>query len=253
MNLFSLADIRALEAPHCADPTYDLGRTHARNQLLWLHEKIYAEMRGRRWDLYFRPEWSVSPAQLAPERQSIERLWLRYTKAETVARLMQKQFGGPLLQWDDLAWLAVGLDARGVFCEWTIPASARLDAQNMVNKLVHGAPEKRTIRQILAEMGSEAHLTLKAEGDEVLHVRCARLVDLGVLNNMIDKYKPGAHELTVTMRFLVTDPRLAANIAPDELLYRLAQLYGLHQFSAWAPRNNYLDPARDTQTKIGTE
>jgi len=42
----------------------------------------------------------------------------------------------------------------------------------------------------------------------------------------------------------VADPRLQINVAPDELLYRLAQLYALHQFAAWAPRNNFLARAR---------
>lgn len=253
MNLFSLSDVRALDATHAGAADFDLARTHARNQLAWLHEKIYGEMRARRWDLYFRPEWSLSPAHLSPERPAITQLFLRYTKAETVARLMQKQFGGPALRWDDLAWLGVGLDARGVFCQWTIPATARLDAQNVVNKLVMGAPEKRTLRQILAEMGGEATLTLREAEQEALRVRCARLVDLGVLNMTLEKFVPGKHACAVSIRFAVTDPRLAANVAPDELLYRLAQLYGLHQFAVWSPRNNYLDPKRDAQAKIGTE
>ena len=67
MNLFSLSDLKALDSAHSADAAYDLARVHARGQLLWLHEKIYGEMRGRRWDVYFRPEWSFSPAQLSAE------------------------------------------------------------------------------------------------------------------------------------------------------------------------------------------
>ena len=72
-------------------------------------------MRARRWDIYFRPEWSFTPARVSEEEPTIEALRLRYTKSEYVARLMQKEFGGPLLSYDELAWLGVGIDCtRGV-------------------------------------------------------------------------------------------------------------------------------------------
>lgn len=245
MNLFSLSDLKAFQDAHTSDPAYDLARKHTRNQLVWLHERIYGEMRARRWDVYFRPEWSFSPASVSAEQPFIERLMLRYTKSEYVARLMQKQYGGALLTYDELAWLGVGIDAHGVFCEWNIPAAAKLDAQNFVNKLTQGAPEKKTIRQVLAEMGGEGILTLRAEDEQVLHVRCARLVDLPVLNSTLEKFVPGKHDWNLAIRFLVTDNRLQAGSAPDELLYRLAQLYGLHQFAVWSPRNNFLGQVRD--------
>jgi hypothetical protein len=242
MNLFSLADLKALDPLHAADPGYDMARAHARSQLVWLHEKIYGEIRARRWDVYFRPEWSISPAQVSDAVPVVNRLVLRYTKAEYVVRLMQKQFGGPVAHWDELAWLGVGLDAQGVFVEWTIPAAARLDAQNFYSKLLLGAPEKRTLRQILAELGGEGALTLEAPGQELLHVRCARLVDLNMLNATLARFVPGEQVWQITIRFSVMDARLATHVAPDELFYRLAQLYALHQFAAWSPRNNYLDP-----------
>ncbi len=244
MNLFALSDLKALQEAHASDPAYDLARQHTRNQLVWLHERIYGEMRARRWDIYFRPEWSLSPATVTDATPIVDALRLRYTKAEYVARLMQKQFGGPLLQWDDCAWLGVGIDARGVFVEWNIPARAHFDAQNFFNKVMQGASDKRTLRQILAELGGEGTLTLRARGEEILHLRCARLVDLNVLNPTFEKFIPGQHQWNIALRFLVTDNRLQASSAPDELLYRLAQLYGLHQFAAWAPRNNYLSAPR---------
>ena len=71
-----------------------------------------------------------------------------------------------------------------------------------------------------------------------------RLVDLQVLNHTLEKYIPGAQQWNIAIRFLVTDNRLQASSAPDELLYRLAQLYGLHQYAAWSPRNNYLNAAQ---------
>lgn len=243
MNLFSLSDLKVFHPAHASDPAYDLARMMARNQLVWLHERIYGEMRARRWDVHFRPEWSFSPAQISEANPRVDVLRLRYTKAEYVARLMQKQFGGPALHWEDLAWLGVGLDAQGVFVEWNIPAGARLDAQNFCNKLTTGAPEKRTLRQILAELGGEGALSLRQDGQTVLNVRCSRLVDLNVLNSTLAKYVSGLHDWNIAMRLLVTDARLATNVAPDELLYRLAQLYGLHQFAVWSPRNNFLDPA----------
>lgn len=240
MNLFSLSDLKALQEPNASDPAHDLARKHTRNQLVWLHEKIYGEMRARRWDVYFRPEWSFSPANVSEQNPCVEALCLRYTKSEYVARLMQKQFGGALLSFDQLAWLGIGIDARGVFVEWNIPAAAKLDAQNFYNKLNQGAPEKRTIRQVLAELGGEGVLTLREGAQEILHVRCSRLVDLPILNNTLGKFVPGLHDWNLALRFLVTDNRLQAGSAPDELLYRLAQLYSLHVYAAWSPRNNYL-------------
>lgn len=239
MNLFSLSDLRALQDAHVSDHAYDLARRHTRNQLVWLHEKIYAEIRARRWDIYFRPEWSLTPAQLTEQNPCVEALRLRYTKSEYVAHLMQKNFGGSIT-YADLAWLGVGIDAHGVFVEWNIPASAKLDAQNFVNKLKQSSPEKKTIRQVLAELGGEGVLTLRADGEVFLHVRCARLVDLQILNRTLERFVPGLHQWNLAIRFLVTDNRLQANSAPDELLYRLAQLYGLHQYAVWSPRNDFL-------------
>ena len=249
MNLFALSDLRAFQDAHTSDPAYDLARRHTRNQLVWLHDRIYGEMRARRWDVYFRPEWSFTPAQVSEQNPYIEALRLRYTKSEYVARLMHKQYGGAFA-YDSFAWLGVGIDARGVFCEWNIPAAAKLDAQNFLNKLAQGSPEKKTIRQLLAELGGEGVLTLRAADEEILHVRCARLVDLNVLNSTLEKFAPGVHEWNLAIRFLVTDNRLLAASAPDELLYRLAQLYGLHQFGAWSPRNNFL-PASNAQSTSG--
>lgn len=240
MNLFSVSDLKALTGENAADPAYNLARTHARSQLAWLHERIYGEIRARRWDLYFRPEWSLTPALVSPEQPIVDRLALRYTKAETVVRLMQKQLGGLVPTWDELSYLAVGLDAHGVFVEWAMPTAARLDALNFYNKVMEGAPEKRTLRQILAELGGEGALSLREDEREIAHVRCARLVDLGVLNTTLNGFMPGRHTWQISIRFLVTDPRLVASAAPDELLYRLAQLYSLHQFAAWSPRNNFV-------------
>lgn len=250
MNLFALSDLKGLRDEHASDPAYDLARKHTRNQLVWLHERIYGEMRARKWDVYFRPEWSLSPPNVSPDTPVIDALCLRYTKAEYVARLMQKQFGGPPLYWDDCAWLGVGVDEQGVFVEWNIPASARLDALNFYNKVMQSAPEKRTVRQILAELGGEGTLTLQSEREEVLRVRCARLVDLNVLNTTLEKFVPGVHAWNIAIRFLVTDNRLQASSAPDELLYRLAQLYGLHQYAAWSPRNNFLNALQPTSAEL---
>lgn len=241
MNLFALADLKPFTGENVSDPTYNVARTHALNQLAWLHEKIYGEIRGRRWDLYYRPDWSLPAGQVTAATPVVERLELKYTKSDTVARLMHKQYGGARLDWDELSRLAIGLDAHGVFVEWRIPAAARLDAQNFFNKVTEGAPEKRTLRQIFAEVSGEGVLTLLEEQQPVERLRCARLVDLNVLNTLFARFVPGKHEWLIAMRFLVTDPRLQSSAAPDELLYRLAQLYSLHQFAAWSPRNNFVN------------
>lgn len=153
MNLFTVADVEALSDARAADPAYDVARLQVRNQLAWLHDRLYGEIRARRWDVHFRPEWSLTSALRSEMNPRVTALRLRYTKAEYVMHLMQKQFGGPALTWEDCAWLGIGLDGQGVFVEWQIPASAKFDAQNFYNKLVMGAPEKRTLRQILAEFG----------------------------------------------------------------------------------------------------
>lgn len=248
MNLFSLTDLESLSDANAADPAYDSARQHARNQLAWLHERIYGEIRARRWDIHFRPEWSLTGARRSEAQPRVSALRLRYTKAEYVLHLLQKQFGGPPLTWDDCAWLGIGLDGQGLVVEWNIPANAKFDAQNFHNKLTWGAPEKRTLRQILAELGGEGALTLYAQAQPILQVRCARLVDLNVLNTTLEKFTPGRHTWNIAMRLAVTDARLTPNGAPDELLYRLAQLYALHQFAAWSPRNNFLDRARGEST-----
>jgi hypothetical protein len=245
MNLFLPSDLKSFVSPAASDPAYDMARAETRNQLVWLHDRIYSEIRARRWDVYFHPEWSFSPAHVSDESPTIERMTLRYTKAELVVHLMQKQFGGAPLRWDECSWLGLGVDAHGVFIEWNIPAAARFDAQNFYNKIMLGAPEKRTLRQILAELGGEGALMLKQKGQDLLRVRCARLVDLNILNNTLEKYLPGAQDWNIALRFLVTDAKLANNSAPDELVYRLAQLYALYQFAVWSPRNNYLERPRD--------
>ncbi len=252
MNLFGISDLKSFQDTNAADPAYDLARKHARNQLVWLHERMYPEIRARRWDIYFRPEWSITEAGISRQQPSVDTLRLRYTKSEYVARLMQKQYGGALT-YDTLPWLAVGIDGRGVFVEWHIPATARLDAQNFHNKVVQGAPEKKTVRQVLAELGGEGVLTLRENDREFLSARCSRLVDLNVLNTTLEKYIPGKHAWNLSIRLLVTDNRLQASSAPDELLYRLAQLYGLHQFAVWSPRNNYLGTDHQPNTKTNSQ
>ena len=72
MNLFALSDLKALQGAHSSDPAYDFARQHARNQLVWLHEKIYGEMRARRWDVYFRPEWSFSQAHVSDDLPMVD-------------------------------------------------------------------------------------------------------------------------------------------------------------------------------------
>jgi hypothetical protein len=243
MNLFGVSDLKAFQDTNASDPAYDLARKHTRNQLVWLHERMYPEIRARRWDIYFRPEWSFTDAAVSERSRTVDALRVRYCKSEYVARLMQKQYGGMLTD-DNMPWLGVGVDGRGVLIEWQIPAHAKLDAQNFHNKLVRGAPEKKTVRQVLAELGGEGVLTLIDDGREVLQARCSRLVDLNVLNTTLEKYVPGKHTWNLAIRMLVTDNRLQASSAPDEILYRLAQLYGLYQFAIWSPKNNYLDADR---------
>ncbi len=131
--------------------------------------------------------------------------------------------------------------------ELLVTDKAGADAQNLKNKLVHGAPEKRHLRQLFAELGGDYVLTLDTldhdAQTELMRVRCSRLVNLGVLDSLLDRYNPGHHQLKVAARYLPGDPRLEEGAFPTEALLRLGQLYLLYQFISWSPRNNYLSRA----------
>lgn len=234
--------LQALASERAANPAYDLARLQVRDQLAWLHERLYAEIRAQRWDLHYMEGWSLSPAQVSPAHSRIAAIQLRYSKAETSVRIMRRRFNVLALSWDDLATLGVRVDPRGISVELGLPALALLDARNLRDKLVSGAPEKRALRQIFAELGGDFSLSLSEGEDELMRVRCSRLADLRVLDPVLARFTPGAHDLAVGCVYAPDHPRLEGDKAVEEVIHRLTQLYVLYQFSVWSPRNNFLAP-----------
>lgn len=234
-----VSSLQSLSADRASNAAYDLARVQVRDQLAWLHERLYPEIRTLRWDVHYRQGWSLSPAQVSQDAPRIDAILLRYTKAETSVRMMQKRFGLPTVTLDDLATLGVRVDARGLAVEFAIRARSLMDALNLHEKLVSGAPEKRALRQIFAELGGEFSLTLREANAGLVNVRCSRLVDLRVLNALLDKFTPGLHDLTVTCAYAPDHPRLDGESIVNEMMHRLTRLYALYQFGVWSPRNNY--------------
>jgi hypothetical protein len=215
-----------------------------RDVLAWLHERLYPEIRVRRWDIYFRTGWSLTPALLTERTPLIQSIELRYVKSETALRLMQKRFAAPELGWDDTGWLGLRADPRGLAILFELGARARLDALNLYDKVTRGAPEKRALRQMFAELGGDFTLVVDRQG-EAHPIRCSRLVDLRILNGIIDNLTPGVDALRVETLVVADSPELDGAVAPEMVLRRLEALYPLYQFAGWSPRNNFIAAARD--------
>ncbi len=247
MPFFNPTDFAVFSDPLAASSDGDLERVRLRDRLAELHQQIYPEMRTRRWDLHphWVPRYLISTARLEPPVTRIDFLLLRYGKAETVVRMMKKELGEDFSHPYGTALLGVRLDARGLGLELLVNDHARADAENFKNKLVRGAPEKKHIRQLLAELGSDYALTLETPAHiELVHMRCSRLVGLGALDALVDKYQPGAQQLRVAVRYPPDDARLEAEALPAEVLARFSQLYLLYQYLSWSPRNDFLSTSR---------
>jgi hypothetical protein len=259
MAFFIPADFQVFADPHSSDPAGDVERVRLRDKLAWLHQQIYPEMRARRWDLHphWAPQYLISTARISRSVPRIDFLLLRYSKAETVVKLMKKELGEDSSHPYSTALLGVRVDQRGLAVELLVSDRARADAQNLINKLERGAPEKRHLRQLFAELGGDYTLTydrvVNREGgvilDPVLRAKCSRLVHLGTLDSTFAKFSPGAHQLRVAVDYATEDPRLEADTLPTEITYRMGQLYLLYQFLSWSPRNDYLPRANARDLK----
>lgn len=261
MAFFEPTDFQIFTPENAKDGQMDPDRVRLRDKMAWLHEQIYPEIRARRWDVHphWNPQYLISTARVSRSVPRIDFLLLRYSKAETVVKLIRKEFGQDLSHPDSTALLGVRADGLGISIELDIGEKAWADARNLKNKLVHGAPEKRHLRQIFAELGGDYTLTLDLvahNGEEdadvqALRAKCSRLVNLGTLDSTLSKYEPSDHRLKVAIQFAADDPRLGADTLPAEILYRLGQLYLLYQFVSWSPRNDYLSrPNSDDRTSV---
>lgn len=243
-GFLSPADLTIFTGDRVFDPAYELGRAYIKDQLAWLHEQIYPEVRRRRWDLHWNSTYSLSPIQTSLRALRIDAVALSYSKAETVIRLMQKRFGENI-QWEGLCALEVRVDASGLNLQVRIGESGVLDGQNFQNRVRFGAPEKRALRQILAELGGDFVLTLRKGQSDILRTRCSRLLNLGVLDATLEKFHAGDTALIVGVKYAPEDPRLDTETVADHILDRFVQMYPLYLFAAWSPRNNYLGGLQD--------
>ncbi len=261
MSFFTSADFDIFDEASASDAALDDARAHVRNKLAWLHQQIYPEMRARRWDLhsYWQPQWLISPARISSAVPRIDSMTLRYSKPETVVRLMKKEFGEDFSKWFANALLGITLDPYGVSVELFVSHKAWADGQNFKNKLLNGAPQKRHLRQLLAEMGGgySLHIAeppstdLSLSRTEIARASCSRLINLGALNATLAEYQPGAHDLKIARTLAQGDERADAETLAAEVLFRLGQLYPLYQFVTWLPRNDYLP--RSSAAQIRTE
>jgi hypothetical protein len=259
MRFFAPGEFEMFSEVHASDPDRDADRVRLRDRLAWLHQQIYPEMRARRWDLHphWVPQYLISTAKVGPSVPRIEFLLLRYSKAETVVKLMEKELGEDLELPSHNAVLAVRADRLGLGVEFLVPDLAWADAQNFKNKLAYGAPEKRHLRQLFAELGGDYTLTYEAVDQrereaaslQVLRVKCSRLVNLGTLDTTFAKLTPGVHQMSVAIRYAQDDPRLETDSLPTEILHRMGQLYPLYQFVSWSPRNDYLPVSKTLDQK----
>jgi hypothetical protein len=144
--------------------------------------------------------------------------------------------------------LAARIDKEGFAVELYISERAWVDAQNLKNRLQADARERAHFRELLAELEGEHTFRLSqfVREDErpigyqqVIRAKASRLVNVGVLNSTMDKYKPGGHELRLGITYPPGDKRLTADRIAGEILARFSQLYPIYEFLCWSPKNDY--------------
>jgi hypothetical protein len=146
------------------------------------------------------------------------------------------------------AMLAARIDKEGFAVELFISVKAWVDGQNLINRLQESTKERGQFRELLAELGGEHTLRLtqfvRNEGgpsgyQEVLRAKASRLVNVGMLNATMEKYKPGGHDLHLGINYKPDDARLSADNIANQVLERLEQLYPIYRFLSWSPKNDY--------------
>jgi hypothetical protein len=87
-----------------------------------------------------------------------------------------------------------------------------------------------------------------------LRAKASRLVNVGMLNSTMEKYKPGGHDLRLGIYYKRDDKRLREENIATEVLTRIAQLYPIYAYISWSPKNDYRTqaaPARATKKRSG--
>lgn len=247
---FSPADYALFNERLASNPEHDSERGRVRDKLLLLHEKIYPQIRKYKWDLHphWMSQWLISAWRTSPATPRIDFMTLRYSKPEALIKLMKKELIDDFGHFYANAMLAARIDDEGFAVELLISEKAWVDGQNLKNRLQDGAQEKGQLRSMLAELGGEHAFSLaqfvREEGrprkyEQVLHAKASRLVNVGVLNATMDKYKPGGHDLSLGVRYGPRDKRLRSDRIVDEILTRIEQLYPIYAFLSWSPKNDF--------------
>ncbi len=247
---FSPADYALFNNRLASNPEHDSERGRVRDKLLLLHEKVYPEIRRRKWDLHphWMSQWLISAWRTSPATPRIDFMTLRYSKPEALIKLMKKELIDDFGHFYANAMLAARIDDEGFAVELLVSEKAWVDGQNLKNQLQDGAQAKGQFRTMLAELGGEHAFTLaqfvREEGrpttyEQVLRAKASRLVNVGVLNAAMDKYKPGGHDLSLGVRYSSKDKRLSSDRIVDEILTRFEQLYPIYALLSWSPKNDF--------------
>src|SRR5574341_487912 len=247
---FSQADYAVFDHRVAGSAEYDGERERVRDKLVFLHQRIYPEVRRRKWDLHphWMPQWLISASRISPATTWIDFMTLRYSKAETIIRLMKKRFIEDFGSFYANAMLAARIDREGFAIELFISEKAWLDGQNLKKRLQNGTEQRGRFRNLLAGLGGEHTLRLakfvREEGrikgyEEVMRAKAIRLVNVGMLNATMEKYTLGGHDLRLGIRYQPSDPRLSQETIVAELLTRFEQLYPIYAFLSWSPKNDF--------------
>jgi hypothetical protein len=257
---FSPADYAVFDNGLAGNIEYDGERERVRGKLARLHDQIYPEIRRRKWDLHphWMKQWLVSASRISPATARIDFMTLRYSKPETTIKLMKKALIEDFGHFYANAMIAARIDKEGFAVELYISEKAWVDGQNLKNRLQDGAEERGHLRSLLAELGGEHTFRLAqfVRGEErpigyqeIARAKASRLVNVGVLNSMVEKYKPGGHELRLGVNYAPEDKRLSAERIGDEILTRISQLYPVYAFLCWSPKNDYRKSASSSRPK----
>jgi hypothetical protein len=250
-NMFFLsADYAVFGNGLASNPEYDGERERVRDKLAHLHRLIYPEIRRQKWDLHphWMPQWLISASRISPATARIDFMTLRYSKPETTIKLMKKQLIEDFGHFYANAMLAARIDKEGFAVELYVSEKAWVDGQNLKNRLQDGTQQRGHFRTLLAELGGEHTFRLaqfvRSEErplgyQEIMRAKASRLVNVGMLNAAMEKYKPGGHELRLGIDYGPDDQRLSADNIAAEILTRLAQLYPVYVFMSWSPKNDY--------------
>ncbi len=249
-SFFSRADYAVFQNGVSTNAEYDGERERVRNKLASLHREIYPAIRRNKWDLHphWMSQWLISASRISPATSRIDFMTLRYSKPETTIKLMKRELFEDFGHFYANAMLAMRIDKEGFAIELYVSDKAWVDGQNLKQRVQLNAEERGHFRTLLADLGGEHTLRLSQfirneEGftrlEEVLRAKASRLINVGVLNSTIEKYKPGGHDLRLGIHYKPDDPRLAADAIANEILKRIEQLYPVYAYLSWSPKNDH--------------